>query len=129
MQRIDINDPNLTLRDKPTNWGEGVQLYNEAPFTGMIYENYPNSSQILEEGEYVDGIIHGRQVEYWQNGKIKTEYWQKYDMLYKSTKRWNEEGNLIYEAEFTDEGVNLFAKKYSSQGQLTDHWVKGKKVL
>lgn len=63
MIRIDINDPNLTLRDKPTNWGEGVQLYGGTPFTGIIYENYPNSSQILEEGEYVDGIIHGRQVD------------------------------------------------------------------
>lgn len=66
---------------------------------------------------------------YWQNGKIRTEYWQKYDMLYKSTKRWNEEGNLIYEAQFTEEGVNLFAKKYNSQGELMDHWVKGEKVL
>lgn len=129
MQRVDINDPNLTLRDSPTNWGEGVWLYSGSLFTGIIYENYPNSSQVIEEGEYIDGIIHGQQAEYWENGQVKTIYWQKFGASYKTTKRWDEVGMLIYEAEFSDDGINLFAKEYNSQGELIGHWIKGKKIL
>jgi antitoxin component YwqK of YwqJK toxin-antitoxin module len=95
MIRIDINDPNLTLRDRPTNWGTGVWLYNGVLFTGIVYEYFPNTTQFSSESEYVDGILDGRQVEYWPNGKIKDEYFEKYDGVYGSFKEWNEQGVLI----------------------------------
>lgn len=104
MIRIDINDPNLTLRDKPTNWGAGVSLYNGLPFTGVIYEYYPNTTQLWSEAEHKDGILDGRQVDYWSNGQIKSEYFQKYDRVYGSFKEWNEQGVLLTHQEYDSLG-------------------------
>ncbi|HZW62098.1 MAG TPA: hypothetical protein VFF15_00480 [Flavobacteriaceae bacterium] len=129
MDRIDINDPNLTLDLKPTNWGGGISLYNGIPFTGIIEEYFNGTSQLLSEGEYRDGVIHGRQVEYFLNGQIETEYYEKYGGFYGAKKYWNEQGALIYHEEFSDEGVSLWAKKYDDQGNLTDHWIGQNKVL
>jgi len=95
MTRIDINDPDLTLRDMPTNWGAGVYLYAKEVVTGIIYEFFPNSDQLWFESEYKDGIPDGRQAEYWPNGVLKEEYFQKYDYHVGSFKEWNEDGKLI----------------------------------
>jgi hypothetical protein len=104
MIRIDINDPNLTLRDRPTNWGAGVSLYNGLLFTGIIYEYFPNTTQFSSEDEYKDGILDGRQVEYWANGQIKSEYFKKYGGVYGSFKEWNEQGLLITHQEYDSLG-------------------------
>ena len=104
MTRINIHDTNLTLKDKPTNWGGGVLLYYNQPFTGVVYENYSGTSQVLAESEYKDGILDGRQAEYWENGNIKEECFQKYDYYIGSFKRWNEQGELISHQEFDNMG-------------------------
>ena len=63
----------MILRDRPTNWGGGVWLYNGIPFTGIEYEYFPNTTQLSSESEYKDGIFDGRQVEYWPNGNLTKE--------------------------------------------------------
>ena len=73
MLRIDYNSSNLILRDRPTNWGGGVWLYNGQPFTGIkVYKD--EMGQLEAESEFKDGILSGRQVEYWPNGNKKEEY-------------------------------------------------------
>ena len=109
MFQIDINDPNLILRDRPTNWGTRVLLFNGENFTGTVYEYYPNSTQLSSESEYVDGIADGRQVEYWPNRNKKEEYYQKYDHTINSYKIWNEQGILISHSEYNSIG-NLIKK-------------------
>lgn len=109
MLRVNIEDPNLTLRDRPTNWGRGVSLYNGQLFTGIIYEYFPNTNQYSSEDEYVDGIPDGRQVEYWENGNLKEEYYQKYDSFRGSFKQWNEQGILIGHSEY-DQFGNLIKR-------------------
>lgn len=108
MLRINTNDPNLTLRDKPTNWGGGLWLYSGTPFTGIVYEYYPNTLQLWSEIEHKEGILDGRQVIYWSNGKLQEECFQKYDYYVGSFKKWNEQGELISHQEFDQFG----------------HWVK-----
>jgi antitoxin component YwqK of YwqJK toxin-antitoxin module len=107
MLRIDINDPNLILRETPTNWGDGVYLYNGQPITGLVYEYYPNSNQLSSESEHKDGILDGRQVEYWPNGNLKEEYYQKYDYLIGSFKVWSETGELISYSEYDFNGNKI----------------------
>lgn len=107
MVRVNINDSNLILDDQPTNWGGGVLLYYNNPLTGVIYENYPNNTQILAEIEYKNGILDGRQTEYWENGKLKEECFQKYDYYIGSFKRWNEQGELISYQEFDQYGNHI----------------------
>ena len=93
MLRIDINNTNLILRDRPNNQGGGVYLFNETNYTGIIYEYFPNTVQLSSESEYKDGILDGHQVEYWQNGQIKEACFQKYDYYVGYFKRWDERGN------------------------------------
>jgi antitoxin component YwqK of YwqJK toxin-antitoxin module len=104
MMRLEYNNPNLTLRNKSTNWGGGVKLYNGEPFTGIIYYNYPGTNQLSAEYEYKDGIFDGRQADYWPNGQLKEEYFQKFDYQVDSFKRWNEQGELISHQEFDEFG-------------------------
>lgn len=104
MIRVEYNNPNLTLRDRPTNWGSGVLLYNGINFTGIVFEYYPNTTQLSSESEYKDGIIHGYQVEYWSNGNKRIEYYEKFDKLIGSIKEWNEQGILISHQEFDEFG-------------------------
>ncbi|HEY6142180.1 MAG TPA: hypothetical protein VIV55_01955 [Flavobacterium sp.] len=107
--RIDTNDVNITLRDMPTNWGEGVWLYNGELFTGIMYEYFPMTNQLCSEVELKEGIIDGRQVEYYPNGQIKEEYFEKYAAFYGSFKSWDEHGVLIMHQEYDDFG-NLIKK-------------------
>lgn len=109
MLRVNIEDSNLTLRDRPTNWGGGVSLYNGQLLTGVIYEYYPNTNQLSDECEYRDGIPDGRQVQYWENGNMKEEYFAKYDNTYGSFKTWNEQGVLTFYAEY-DQFGNLIKR-------------------
>ncbi|WP_417942164.1 hypothetical protein [Flavobacterium sp. RS13.1] len=46
MLRIEINNPNLILDDMPTNWGEGIFHYNGELFEGIMYEYFPDSTQL-----------------------------------------------------------------------------------
>lgn len=95
MVRIEYNDPEFTLDDKPTNWGGGVYLYKGQPFTGLMTYHDPATNKLEMESEYKDGIFDGRQAEYWINGNLKEEYFQKYDYHIGSFKRWDENGQLI----------------------------------
>ena len=103
MLRIDYDDPNLSLRDTPTNWGRGVWLYNGQPFTGIkVFKD--QNGQLEAESEYKDGIPDGRQVEYWPNGHLKEECFQKYDYYIGSFKIWDDQGVLISHQEFDEFG-------------------------
>ena len=98
-------------------------------FTGIIEEYFEGTTQLLYEGEHRQGIVHGRQVEYFSNGQIKIETFERYDGFYGTRKEWNEQGVLIYEENFSEEGVSIWAKKYDAQGVLTDHWIGNNKIL
>jgi antitoxin component YwqK of YwqJK toxin-antitoxin module len=104
MIRIDINDSNFVLRDTPTNWGGGFWYYNGIPFTGITYEYYPNTTQLSSESEFKNGILDGRQLEYWPNGQIKVEFFQMFDYHHGSFKEWNAQGELISHQEFDEFG-------------------------
>ncbi len=104
MLRVEYNDPNMTLRDRPTNWGGGVWLYNGIPFTGIKVFRDINTNQISGESEYKDGIPDGRQIDYWPNGNFQEECFQKYDYYFGSYKRWNDQGILISHQEFDEFG-------------------------
>lgn len=68
----------------------------------MIYRD--EDGKIFAESEYKDGILEGRQVEYWSNGNLQEECFQKYDYYVGSFKLWNEQGVLISHQEFDEFG-------------------------
>ncbi len=107
LQRINIEDPNFTLDDLPTNWGGGVNRYNGELFEGIVFEYYPNTVQLYAESEYKEGVLNGRQVEYWSNGQLKLEYFKKYDFFYGHFREWDEQGVLISHQEFDNFGNRI----------------------
>lgn len=95
MLRIYDNNPNLILDIDLPSWNDqGVWFYNGVPFNGIIIYRDENE-QTYGEDEFKDGMRNGRQVEYWNNGKIKEEYFEKESIYFGSYKRWDENGNWI----------------------------------
>lgn len=104
MLKVEYNDPDLTLRDRPTNWGGGVYLYKGQPFNGVEIYHYEGTRQLSAEYEYKEGIFDGRQLKYWRNGNLKEEFFRKFDYYVGSFKRWDEDGQLISHQEFDEFG-------------------------
>jgi len=109
MIRVNINDPDFTLDDMPTNWGAGVCRYKGELLEGILYDFFSNTNQLASESEYKEGIANGKQIEYWPNGQIKSEMFEKYDNIYGSFKQWNDQGVLITHQEHDNFG-NLIKK-------------------
>ena len=115
---IEYNNPNFILRFNPTSWTEAYWFYNGQIFTGIM--NYANTNLgLYGESEFKDGVLNGRQVEYWRSLFIKTEFFQKDDYCIGSFKRWNEEGLLISHEEF-DESGNYIKTIVGIEGQEFD---------
>ncbi len=79
-------------------------MYNNEYFTGVIYYYFPSTTQISAEYEYKNGVFDGRQAEYWPNGQLKGEYFEKYGAFYGSVKQWNDQGTLISHQEYDNIG-------------------------
>lgn len=99
MLRIDYDNPNLILDIDLPSWNDqGVWLYNGRPFNGIIIYKDENG-QIYGEDEFKDGMRNGKQLEYWENGNIKEEYFEREGMYVGTYKRWDEQGNLVFHEE------------------------------
>jgi antitoxin component YwqK of YwqJK toxin-antitoxin module len=99
MIKIYDNDSNLILDLDLPSWGDqGIWLYNGLPFTGIIMYRDDND-QVYGEDEYKEGMRNGRQVEYWENGNLKEEYFEKEGVYIGSFKCWNEQGVLVFHEE------------------------------
>lgn len=129
MTRINANNPNLILDPKPTNWGAGIYLYNGTLFTGILEDNFDGTTQLQCESEFNDGILDGRQVEYFLNGQIKYECFEKYDVPYGFKRIWDQSGVLLYIEEFDSYGNSLYAKEYNNQGVLIGHWISNERIV
>lgn len=99
MIKIYDNDPKLSLDlDLPSYGGQGVWLFDGKPFNGIIiYIN--ENKKIYAEEQLKDGMRNGRQLEYWENGKFKEEYFEKEGLYISSYKRWSEDGTLVFHEE------------------------------
>lgn len=102
--RIYDNNPNLVLDIDLPSWNDqGVWLYNGVPFNGIIIYRDENE-QIYGEDEFKHGMRDGRQVEYWNTGNIKEEYFEKESIYVGSFKRWDKHGNLVFHEEYDEHG-------------------------
>ena len=72
----------------PAGWENDAPYVDGKPFTGIVYEDYPNGVRSSED-EYIDGIRHGRQTKFYENGYV---HWEKiYE--YKKFVKWSVEIN------------------------------------
>lgn len=81
-------------------------------------EGYPTKSiyyfpdgTISREHHFLDGLHHGLQVRYFDNGQKYTEENYEKGQLHGTVRRWTKEGNIGREAHFQN-GIPLFDKVY-----------------
>jgi antitoxin component YwqK of YwqJK toxin-antitoxin module len=92
MLRINRDDSDMHLIGFDVGGGE-IYHYKNNPFTGMLFENYPNGN-LNYEIECVNGYPEGAERHYYQNGQLMEESYLKYNLSYGIMKEWDEDGNL-----------------------------------
>jgi len=86
------------------NAGGLIYKYEGVLFTGII-EYYHNGLLLGEEG-YIDGHPGGIQRDYFDDGKIKTEYHEYFAKPHGDFKVWDESGQLIRHSVY-EHGVKI----------------------
>jgi len=119
MIRINIDDPQLTY-GIPDSGGTETMNYQGQPFTGIVEEYY--NDVLVSERQYENSYSSGRTAVYWPNGQLKDESFEKHNRFYGSAKFWDEQGNLVGQTNFDDDGNYIFMKDWDTQGNLTRHW-------
>lgn len=105
MIRINFNDNNIEIKH-PDAGGGMCYFYQGKAFTGVFEEFYSNGN-LIGEITVVDGSVNGRQTQYYDNGQIKQEYFEKFNAMYGSYKHWDESGNLILYIIHDNEGKEI----------------------
>jgi antitoxin component YwqK of YwqJK toxin-antitoxin module len=108
IQRVEYDD---------IEFDDDLALFNEQPFTGIVYEYY-DIGQLAYEGFYDEGLPQGLQQDWYRNGQMEgkayairgqgtSESWHWYENgiqksyrkndrngFWVELKEWDEEGNL-----------------------------------
>ncbi|KZM75406.1 toxin-antitoxin system YwqK family antitoxin [Nocardia terpenica] len=87
----------------PVSWDDDLRLeYQGEPFTGEVVETL--GDQLLSQEFYVNGIPHGPDREWWENGALKSEGQVRHGRAYGVFRTWHENGQLASEKHFSDNG-------------------------
>jgi len=92
----------------PPGWEQDAPYVDGKPFTGIVYENYPNGQRSLED-QYTDGIRHGKQTKFYENGYVHWEKIYEYNKFVKwsvninDTKHNKPKHETVSEAPFKNE--------------------------
>lgn len=127
MIRIKYDDLNLD-GGIPNAGGGATFCYNGKPFTGIIQYFY-STGELEAEDEFVDSYKNGHHREWYKSGKIRTDYYERFNAYYGEYKYYYENGTMEIHSEYSNEGVCLWTRRYNEQGLLIGHWIKGEKIL
>jgi antitoxin component YwqK of YwqJK toxin-antitoxin module len=100
-----------------------VYTYEDQPFTGMAYENFPNG-HLLAEDSYVEGVRQGISKKWYPSGVLYYECYYKYGALHGICREWYENG--VLKSDFLYEyGILVKGKSFGEDGNLTkDYHIK-----
>lgn len=76
------------------NAGGPVYEYQGKLFNGII-ESFDENGNRIDVAEFTDGHIGGVQREYFDNGKLRLEYYVYFAKPHGDWKEWNKQGKLI----------------------------------
>lgn len=93
-------------------------------YTGIIYEELGN--HIVSEFEIKDGVKHGTEAVFDENGGIQETWTFKNGREDGSAKEYSETGKLLHE-QFFEKGICLWSKSYDESGQVTAQYEIDKK--
>tara|TARA_Y100000588_G_scaffold327619_1_gene362738 strand:+ start:547 stop:1710 length:1164 start_codon:yes stop_codon:yes gene_type:complete len=104
--------PNKLVSDSGIIHLEG----ESAPYSGPVEELYPNGNKKYSL-EIIDGVKHGRAIQWYENGKKKTEVTLKDGQPIGTLRGWHENGNKSYEMPLVES---------VSEGTVTEYYLNGK---
>jgi len=101
-----VNKPNI-----------GLVLYNDEPFTGISFLNYPNGIK-AEEIYYTAGKKHGSYKKWFSNGLLSFESFYKNGLQNGTTTSWWKDGKKRSEANHINGIVNGVQNQWYKEGEL-----------
>ena len=137
----ELNKKNDTLFFRNKKMCGTLYSLNTAQTDTLFIENYINgildgvskrwysNAQLMEERIYNLGQKNGKQVAYFENGKMKFEFTAKYDQYEGELKEWNNDGNLIHLATYKNGQEEGTQKMWYDNGKIRANYVmiKGKR--
>ena len=91
----------------------------DVPFTGLAYELSEDGKNLLFYGEYQGGLLHGISIFYYPNGNLKSKDTVFHGTGHGWSRRWDEQGNLIFLGEYIH-GISARFREWDGSGQLID---------
>ena len=119
-----------------------VMYFKNKKFDGFLYELQPNSldtmavegfldgvlngvtkkwysnRQLFEERYYANGQKNGKQISYWENGKVRFEFVAKNDQYEGELKEYNMEGKLFHLATYKNGQEEGTQKMWYDNGKI-----------
>ena len=121
--------------------------FNQAKFTGFLYELYPNNQDTLSIEEYKEGLLsgdskkwydnkrlmevryfvkgkkHGKQIAFWENGKKKFQFMAKNDAYEGAMTEWTADGRLYHIGNYVNGQEEGTQKMWYDNGKIRANYV------
>ena len=120
----------VVTTNKGLKLDNGVLLYNEKPFNGVILEYY-EPEKLKSKIDYVDGKKHGTEAQWYENGNQVIERFYKEGFKTDVHKSWWEDGTQKFEYHFNKKGEfhGVVKEWYKNTQIFRDfNYVEGKEV-
>ena len=89
----------------------------------LIKKSYFPSGKIREIRSFNDGVRHGLQTAFWENGGKRFEYTAKYGVYEGEFKEWSENGQLFHLAHYKNGQEEGVQKMWHADGQIRSNFV------
>lgn len=123
-----------------------VVFLNDKPFSGYLYDLYPNkdtlcvegysngklsghfrkwypNKQLMEDRWYVDGAKNGKQIGYWDNGNKRFDFIAQNDAYEGELKEWDNKGRLSHWGNFKNGQEEGAQKMWYDTGKIRANYV------
>ncbi len=107
------------LHEKHVNPRKGRIYENgkDVPFTGFAWKSYA-SGKVRERVHFVNGVRTGKDIWYYENGKIKSEADKKFRKTFGIMTGYREDGTLEYKKTYVDGFLHGLETTYFRDGKI-----------
>ena len=106
-----------------------ILLYQQEPFTGVLYGLYPNHDTLFKES-YADGLLNGLTKRWYPHHKPKEERWYKAGYADSTHTGWWQNGKVEFRLNYKDNSPNGRIEFWYSNGLRKSqyHYTKGEQT-
>jgi antitoxin component YwqK of YwqJK toxin-antitoxin module len=144
---VEISDRIVVLADTNLAKRQGILFYAQNPFSGFVIERNSNKALASKNG-YLNGKLEGKQEKWypdgskmevrfysenrksgthhgwWENGKMKFEYFIENDIPIKMHREWYQHGQLYSLSNYNQEGQPEGEQKmWFENGQIKSNYI------